>query len=237
MLVLGLHGKIGAGKDTVADFLVARYGFVKFAFSDALYREVQEAFGLEDQSLLRDRATKEEPLARLALRHCSDEEFIKVAIAELDKQTAPKHLLYPAGVELSPRQVLRWWGTEYRRGQDERYWIKRAHEFILTAQATQYPEHAPQHFVEVGTRFPDEQAFIHRQNGNVWHIIRPDNPFAVEGVHVSDQKLAVLEGERVLVNGDTIERLHYGVNLLMATTAQTVKVLPMLTITEDELTP
>jgi dephospho-CoA kinase len=59
VLIIGLAGKAGTGKDTIADYLVRKYGFVKFAFSDALYQEVQDAFGLEDQDLLRNRDTKE----------------------------------------------------------------------------------------------------------------------------------------------------------------------------------
>lgn len=41
-MVIGLSGKMGAGKDAVAALLVMR-GFKRFAFADALRREVEEA--------------------------------------------------------------------------------------------------------------------------------------------------------------------------------------------------
>lgn len=37
--VVGVVGSIGAGKDTVADYLVDKYGFVKFSTSDVLREE------------------------------------------------------------------------------------------------------------------------------------------------------------------------------------------------------
>lgn len=36
MHLIGIAGKAGAGKDTVADFLVARHGFTKISWADAL---------------------------------------------------------------------------------------------------------------------------------------------------------------------------------------------------------
>ena len=78
MILIGLAGHAGSGKDSVADYLVSRYGFVKSSFSDALYREVAAAFGLPDESLLRDRATKEVPTELLAAKKCSRSEERRV---------------------------------------------------------------------------------------------------------------------------------------------------------------
>mgnify|MGYP001594321964 FL=1 len=158
MIILGLAGPAGAGKDTGADYLVEAYGFVKFAFSDALYAEVQQAFRLEDQSLLRDRATKDMPEIRLTARQCEDPVFEQILLGAAEDRSPPvgewgEH-------EFSPRDVLQIWGTEYRRAQDPDYWVKKAAEWILQTQLMGYPEQRPQFFVECGTRFENERMWI-----------------------------------------------------------------------------
>jgi len=227
MFILGLAGQAGAGKDTVADHLVKAYGFVKFAFSDPLYAEVQAAYELPDQVLLRDRATKEVPSERLALVNCQSDEFIGVAMGYIAHESRHLH-----DMPLSPRQVLQLWGTEYRRAQDPHYWLNKAEAFIHKVQNERlYPEHAPQYFVEVGTRFENEREWIHTGawgelwQGNVWHIHREEP--ASGDTHSSAAVLAVEPRERQLWNNDSIERLHRGVDLLMSTHARFVRVEPM----------
>lgn len=228
MFVLGLAGAARSGKDTVADYLVKRYGFVKFSFSDALYREVQQAFSLPDQSLLRDAATKDTPSDRLIALNCLDDDFIKVVAEHM-----PGY--YMADVPMSPRQVLQWWGTEYRRAQNPNYWLDKASDFLdAMCYGTIYPEHAPQHFVNTSVRFPNEQAWIHSLDGNVWHLRRD----GLTGVadHVSERPLPVLSSERQLFNNDTVDRLYHGVQLMMSTAAEFVRVEPMRKTEEEHET-
>lgn len=228
MIILGLAGAAGSGKDTVADYLVKTFGFVKFAFSDALYREVQEAYNLPDQELLRNRDTKERPTERLSLINCGSDEFIGVAIRTILHESRHLHLL-----PVSPRQVLQLWGTEYRRAQDADYWVKRTAEFIFGLRDMfQYPEHAPQYFVEVGTRFENEREWIKLNGGGIWHINR--DCLNVSDSHASAQPLPPLTGERELWNNDTIERLHRGIDLLMTTQTRFVRVEPMLPVEEPK---
>jgi hypothetical protein len=46
MLIIALSGRMGVGKDTIADYLVSNYGFVKIAFADSLKRVINELFGV-----------------------------------------------------------------------------------------------------------------------------------------------------------------------------------------------
>jgi len=236
MFILGLAGPAGVGKDTVADYLVKAYGFVKFAFSDALYAEVQAAYNLPEQSLLRDRATKEEPTERLALVNCQSDEFIGVAVQHIAHESRHLHDL-----PLSPRQVLQLWGTEYRRAQEPHYWLSKNEDWLSRVRADHlYPEHTPQYFVNTAVRFENERGWIHdggqdygelhstdtrRWSGNVWHIRREGS--ASVAAHVSETPLAVLPPERELYNNDSIARLHRGIDLLMSTHARFVRVEPM----------
>lgn len=229
MINLGLAGPAGCGKDTVADHLVRRYGFLKYSFSDALYREVTEAFGLEDDSLLRQRETKELRDHRLALYKCLDTKFFMrmVEHENIADIECPR----------SPRQILQWWGTEYRRAQDPDYWVKRADEWIYDVMATVgYPELRPQFFVNTSVRFPNEQEWIHKFTcGNVWHIRREE--LAPVNVHESETPLPVLERERELWNNDTIDRLYNGIDLLLRTNSRFVRVEPMLPVVQHEVEP
>lgn len=231
MIILGLAGPAGSGKDTAADYLSRRYGFVKFSFSDALYREVALAFNLEDESLLRDRATKEVPTERLALCMCDDIAFVDLArrLANDDMLTATD------GAPLSPRQILQWWGTEYRRKQDPNYWIKEADRWLKGLHRVfPYPEQMPQHFVNTSVRFENERAWVQSfANGNVWHLHR-DGADPVHA-HESEAGLRVLDGERELWNNHTIDYLEMGVDQLLRTSAQFVRMEPMKQQTELQM--
>ena len=39
-MIIGLSGKAGSGKDTIADYLVTNYGYTKFALADAVREAV-----------------------------------------------------------------------------------------------------------------------------------------------------------------------------------------------------
>jgi hypothetical protein len=229
MIVLGLAGSAGSGKDTVADYLARRYGFVKFSFSDALYREVALAFNLEDESLLRDRATKEVPTDRLMLCKCDD-----IAFVDLAQRLIVADMFLPRDERpLSPRQILQWWGTEYRRRLDPNYWIKETDRWLLGLHKVfPYPEQRPQHFVNTSVRFENERAWVHSfVGGNVWHLRRDGN--AAVHAHESEAGLQALDGERELWNNHTIDYLEMGVDQLLRTSAQFVRMEPPLPMLEE----
>lgn len=226
MIVLGLAGAAGVGKDTVADYLVERYGFEKFAFSDALYREVVAAFGLESEDILRDRTMKEEPTELLALKNCRDEDYVKVGRGLISGEN-PDTFFDLDTISLSPRFVLQTWGTEYRRAIDPDYWVKKTEEWLnAVPRLFAYPEQVPQFYVNTTVRFPNERQWVHDTGGNVWHVMRRSAPAV--NLHVSETPLEIWPGERELYNNDTLERLHYGIDLLMTTPARFVAVEPEL---------
>lgn len=206
MMLIGLAGSAGTGKDTVADYLVAQYGFTKFSFSDALYREVSEAFGVPVEEL-QDREKKERPHQKLTPDDCKDVGFYKIML---------EHGIHPLQAA-SPRWVLQRWGTEYRRAQDPEYWLKQAALWVqawldVTADDGQY--HAG--LVNTSVRFPNEQAWINEMDGAVWHVRRPDRGhYASQLDYVSEQELPVGEHDRVIWNTGTVEQLNTAVSLLL----------------------
>lgn len=61
MKLIGLAGYAGAGKDTVADYLVQQYNFEQYAFAQPIKEGLKAMFGLTDQHF-NDRSLKEYPV-------------------------------------------------------------------------------------------------------------------------------------------------------------------------------
>lgn len=183
MKLIALCGAAGAGKDTVADMLPAR----KLAFADALYREVAEAWGVE-QHVLRCRETKETPLAVLEISACCDDMFAEFH-SERDWE-CPR----------SPRQILQWWG-DYRRAQDPDYFVKQ------TRTAAEWADYSGEHVVITDVRFPNEAALVRQLGGQLWQIRRPGYEAGGTG-HASDTDGSEFRPDVVLENFGSLDDLR-----------------------------
>lgn len=247
MVLLGMAGQAGAGKDSVSDWLVANCGFEKFSFADALYVEVAEAYGLRhedgslDFSLLLDRETKDTPTTRMSLTMLSpDELFVSIASRKLGEDSYavacaanPGALIdytYPLDARiiapLSPRWVMQTWGTEYRRAQDKNYWVKKAARWLRgRRQAYPFPEQAPQYFVNTSARFPNEAQWIYDMGGSLWHIHRETG--TVASSHVSAEPLPLGPLDREIYNNDTLERLYAALPMMLKTHIRRLRISPM----------
>jgi len=62
-MIIGMCGKAGSGKDTIADYLVSYYGFKKLALADPIKRLVKDVFALDDHTVY-DRIAREQPLKK-----------------------------------------------------------------------------------------------------------------------------------------------------------------------------
>lgn len=60
-MLIGICGKAGAGKDTVGDYLIEKYGFEKIALADPIKRLVQDVFVLDSHTVY-DRVAREQEL-------------------------------------------------------------------------------------------------------------------------------------------------------------------------------
>lgn len=175
--ILGLTGLANTGKDTVADLLVAHAGFTKMAFADALRSEVVQAFSI-DPAFLVQRETKETPMRCLALNRCLDEGFVARMIIV--------HTLREERLDLdaprSPRQIMQWWGTEYRRHQSQRYWVSK----LLAKASYLLSQRLTSRIVVTDCRFADEVDAVRRVLGGlVWQVNRAGVE-AAPGGHASE---------------------------------------------------
>ena len=201
-IIIGLTGLAGAGKDTVADTLVTHAGFAKIAFADALRLEVAGAFNLGgDMSILTDRATKEEPCNALRFSRCNELPFIERMYDRHSGERPDFDYDEWGATPRSPRQVMQWWGTEYRRAEQENYWTNRLAMRILSA-------YAGQRWVITDCRFPNEARAIRSIGGELWQVLRPGQA-SVEGGHASQNDGTHFKPESVLLNGSTITGLMH----------------------------
>lgn len=133
--VISLSGGIGTGKDTGSEIIVRHatlheQGFRQFSFAKFLYQEIAENFGCTTDSLT-DRETKETALPFLQLANSLNKDFIPIAISAISVFRGQPIDLY---TELSPRELCKAWGTEFRRlsnfGHDA-YWIDKVRDMIV----------------------------------------------------------------------------------------------------------
>lgn len=210
-MIVGLTGPARCGKNTIADHLVADHGFTRIAFSDALYKEVAEAFDMPEE-VLRDEATKDAPQEALAFAHCRDEGFVR-AMYRVFGDLIPEDDTGDGDNEFcraqSPRSILQWWGTEYRRAQDPGYWVKRCAEQMCRITGDGGDIHEAKVAVD-GVRFPNEEAFLRSLPGfEMWHIARRDAPQVAGHVSEVEQKRITVDVERdaVIQNNGTVPQL------------------------------
>lgn len=216
MRLIGLSGSVGVGKDSVADYLVAEKAFLKFSFSDALYEEVAAAFDVTVE-LLKDREGKEVQTPALTLATCSDEAFAEVAYLQATGAVY-------ANTPFSPRQILQWWGTAYRRAQDPDYWVKKAEETVEAFFANlalfardgtiQGYRDAPG-LVNTSVRFPNERALFDKYQGEIWHVYRPGYYSGEREAFESELGLPIETGDRIFINNSTLDRLGTAVDIML----------------------
>lgn len=118
--IIGLTGRDGAGKDTCAEIITQiDKNFKQLAFADALKDEISKSFCV-DKLWLFNRTLKEQKNYNFAFHRSDNNEFIE------RMRTLGLDLYDPR----SPREVMRLWGNEFRRHQDEAYWINQGIDII-----------------------------------------------------------------------------------------------------------
>lgn len=187
MMLIGLSGYAGSGKDLFVSLARETVWGARLAFADALRWEVAKAFGVS-RSLLHDRRCKDKPNRTLRPEFCTD-----LAFAEILRARGQE--------EYSPREVLQLWGTEYRRAQDPHYWVARADDTVYILEGVGYPVC----FI-TDCRFPNEASWIESRGGQVWRIDRPG--VAPANDHPSERSLDDWKFALRIRNDGSIEQLR-----------------------------
>jgi hypothetical protein len=161
-MLIGLSGIFGAGKDAAALILEKHYGFQRFSFADCLKRELEVALraalipnGLPEKG-------REAFLTCLALGYLNP----------FAKPTPPEM-----------RILMQQWGTEFRRAQDENYWVNKLRR---SWEAVGRPDAAVP-----DTRFYNEAHWVRSENGLIFLINSGDRV-----AHNYDHRQLAHESER-----------------------------------------
>lgn len=223
MNIIGLAGRAGVGKDTVADVLVSKYDYVKVAFADPLKRVAADLWQFSTEQLWGPSSERNKPDARWPKDHVWRER----RCARCDCVSTRPETCDWACVALSPREALQLLGTEIGRQIHEDTWknyLYRVAEKLLGAEYGWHyspreglrwsggPEayaEEPQGVVVPDVRFPNEANFIQKVGGRMWLIDRPGIGLdGHAGAHVSESSLVGWDKfDRVLRNG-TLEDLN-----------------------------
>ncbi len=197
IMIIGICGFIGSGKDTVADYLVNFHEFRRESFASTLKDAVSAVFGW-DRTLLEGR-TKEAREWR--------EQVDPWWAERLDMPT------------LTPRWVLQYWGTEVCR--------KAFHDDIWIASLENKLRNSKDNVVISDCRFPNEISSIKRAGGQIVWVQRGELPewyeIAVDAnrgsnvalnelkrlkIHASETAWVGTKFDAVIDNNSTIDALY-----------------------------
>lgn len=191
MIVIGLTGKAGAGKDTVADRLVERHGFQKMAFAGPL----------------KDILRSIDPIIGMDPMHPGTPIHLSTALERMTE--AQVKALFPLY-----RKYCQKLGTEGVRKYDPEFWIKASMREVekLDRDAR---------VVFTDCRFPNEAAIFHKQLGwdntaELWEVRRADELREAGEIapHASEQHVGNMGEDMVVHNNGTLDDLHWIVDEL-----------------------
>ncbi len=218
-MIIGIMGQAGSGKDTFADRLVDKYGFVKLALADPLKRICKDIFDFSDKQLWGPSEERNKPDPRY---------LVKTDVSYTNGTQVPIY----TGDYLSPRVALQTLGTEWGRVCYKNVWVDyalRSAKKILSGdygysqKRGLWPrfifKRAPSGVVIPDVRFKNELDAIRSYGGNVIRLNRENIPTEV-GVknHASEQEQKSISDDQtdlLLIVREGIDLYHKDIDSLM----------------------
>jgi hypothetical protein len=166
-----------------------RYDIRRYAFADALKREVNAAAiaagGMENMFL---------PNRRFAM--CKGYYMAFPDWVQYDPANPMDDPMSPLGKQ---RSLLQFWGAEYRRAQDPDYWVRQLANTIELEK--------PQIALISDVRFPNELEFVRKYG----EAVRVDRAGLPPSTHASETALADTEDWSIILeNNGTLEEFKEG---------------------------
>lgn len=207
-MILGVMGQARSGKDTFADYLVAKYGFVRIALADPIKRIAMDVYKMSEEQLWGE--DKEKPDMRYPM---------------------------PGKGFLSPRVACQVIGTEVVRNLYPDTWVdmfKRTASLVMDGshfytrtgglqpnrRILRYFTKKPQGVICSDVRFKNEVKGLHDVGGKVIRLVRTgkDGSVGIKG-HASEEEQKSIPDQdldAVLQVPEGIKHYHTSIEQLMA---------------------
>jgi hypothetical protein len=205
---IGFCGFKGSGKDTAADYLVARYGYTKISLADPLKRVCQQIFSFPADHLWGPSSLRELPDERWRFSGLYPLNGTTLRRVELDTarfyQRESDGEFFPEFI--TPRLALQTLGTEWGRRMNPNLWVSSCLNHI---RQTDNPKHSIS-----DVRFVNELTCIQEGGGVVVRLTRGSR----ESSHPSELELESIPFESfdfVVHNLSTKEDLYRSLDEIM----------------------
>ncbi len=189
MLIIGLTGKTHSGKDTIADYLVNNYRFIKIAFADSLKLACKEVFGFSNNQLY-DEKLKEE--------------------IDNDWGHSPREIFQKVGTEL-----FRYALPKLCSNIHDDIWIRSVDKKIKNI-INNTMDTDKLRIVITDIRFPNEHKFVQDNNGLILKILRnTEDQLCETNEHISEKNIDNFTFDYQINNNSTIDNLYKNVDSLI----------------------
>lgn len=187
-MIIGITGRKGSGKDTVANYLVENHGYTRYGFADPLKKGIQQMFGFTDAQMWGDDKEMIDPFWGVSGREVLQKFGTEVMQFELGN-------VLPALKDVG-----------------RSFWVKRFEQWYNTHNELDLVHNV----VTADTRFLHESEKIREMGGMVLKVIRGTtlNEFSD---HPSEVEMSKIVPDYVIDNTGTLEDLYKNIEFFLQT--------------------
>jgi hypothetical protein len=185
-MIIGVCGKMRNGKDSIADLLVEKGGYVRYSFADPIKRGAMEMFGFSHEQVFGD--LKDATDQRWGI---TPRKVLQIMGTDLFQFDFYKHMKQTEMVDCH--------GVQIRRN----IWVKRFQ--IWCEEELRSGRSGPMKIVLPDVRFQHEADGIRDNGGIILKVVRPS--ITNTSNHPSEVELDAIEPDETIINDGTLEDL------------------------------